>query len=285
MAIVQNAFLIPGSDQKPILTDITYDNEAGQRPAVIYVHGFCGFKDWGNFNLIADLFTRSGFTFIKFNFSHNGTSPEHPEDFVDPEAFALNNYTRELYDLEQVINWCLNPANPCSAYIHPEKIALLGHSMGGGISILKAAQNKNIKALCTWASISVCKTPWRNWPQEKLDEWEKTGAQYYLNSRTNQQLPMYYQLYTDYYTHQEELDIMKAASSLSIPFLICHGTQDTSVTIDNAYLLQQAAPHSRLFTVYSDHVFGRKHPWTSVILPLPAQEVVEECIRFFRAHL
>ena len=68
--------------------------------------------------------------FVKFNFSHNGTTLENPSDFKDLESFGNNNFSKELYDLDKVISWI------CSKFKCPE-ITLLGHSRGGGISMLK----------------------------------------------------------------------------------------------------------------------------------------------------
>ncbi len=60
--------------------------------------------------MIAGQFVRAGFAFLKFNFSHNGTTPDHPQDFVDLEAFGNNNYTKQLFDLGKVL--ALHDANP-----------------------------------------------------------------------------------------------------------------------------------------------------------------------------
>jgi dienelactone hydrolase len=155
-----NNILLSGSAGKPMATDIFFDEQSGKRPVVIYAHGFNGFKDWGGFDLIAAQFAAAGFTFVKFNFSHNGATPERPEDFSDLDAYAENNYSRELDDLAAVIDWVASTDNPYAAVIDNQYIGLLGHSMGGGISIIKAAEDSRVKALVTWASISECKTPW-----------------------------------------------------------------------------------------------------------------------------
>lgn len=285
MPLRQSTFLLPGSNQRPMLLDITYDDLRGQCPVVVYAHGFNGFKDWGNFNLIAEQFVQAGFTFVKFNFSHNGTTPEQPEDFADLEAFAENNYTRELHDLDQVLQWITAENNPFAEYMDSRNTGLIGHSMGGGISILQTAVDKRIRALVTWASITACKTPWGSWPAERMAEWRETGVQYYLNGRTQQQMPMHYQLYEDYVQHQEQLDILQAATSISVPFLICHGTEDTSVSVSNAYLLHGANPATELFLSETDHVFGRKHPWTESVLPEAMQQVTDRSIAFFHTAL
>ncbi|MEO6070306.1 MAG: alpha/beta fold hydrolase [Chitinophagaceae bacterium] len=280
MTIIKN-IIIEGADEKPIALDLFY-KELNLKPVVIYAHGFNGFKDWGNFDLIARQFAKD-FIFIKFNFSHNGTTPEDPETFIDLDAFGQNNYTKELEDLQRVIDWTLHPGNPFLQNKTSQNCYLIGHSMGGGIALLKASEEKRVTGIATWASIAACTTPWGSWPDEKMEEWKSTGIQYILNSRTQQQMPLRYQLYQDYESNKERLDILRAVGSLTIPLLICHGMEDNSVPVSKAYEIKDAAKNAILFTVTSDHVFGRKHPWTEVHLPDPMQQVIDKTISFFKA--
>lgn len=272
--------VITGANGKPITLDIFY-KEGDPKPLVIYAHGFNGFKDWGRFDLVATQFAEAGFCFIKFNFSHNGTTPEATEEFVDLEAYGNNNYTKELSDLQTVIDWALHENNPYNAAIDKTKVYLIGHSRGGGIALLKGAEEQRIKGIATWASVSQCKTPWGSWPEERIEKWKECGVEYYTNSRTKQQLPIYYQLYEDYQMNQKRLDIIKTVKELTIPVLICHGTKDEAVAVANAHLLSDAAKDAELFLVESDHVFGRKHPWMEDHLPQPMQDAVIKTIQFF----
>jgi dienelactone hydrolase len=274
--------IIPGSDNLPITIDIFFENEQEKKPVAIYAHGFNGFKDWGNFDLIAEKFAAAGFVFVKFNFSHNGTSLENPEEFTNLEAFGNNNYTKQLTDLQLVMDWVCDPANGYQSAMNINNICLIGHSMGGGIAILYAATDNRVKKLITWAAISECKTPWGNWPADKMEEWKQSGVAYYHNSRTHQQMPMYYQLYEDYMQNSEKLDIQKAIGQLDIPILICHGAADPAVPVENAYLLKSRQPSAQLFINDSDHVFGRKHPWTTNELPAAMDAVVEACLQFLK---
>ncbi|RYF86391.1 MAG: alpha/beta fold hydrolase, partial [Chitinophagaceae bacterium] len=243
--IKRKNLIITGEEEKPIALDIFLAER--KQPLVIYAHGFNGFKDWGNFDLIATQFAEAGFAFLKFNFSHNGTTPESPEDFVDLDAYGQNNYTKELADLQTVIDWALSNQNPQRRFIDEMKIYLIGHSRGGGIVLLKAAAEKRVKAVATWASVAECKTPWGGWPEERLKQWKTTGVDYYINSRTKQQLPLYYQLLEDYQNNKERLNILAAVQQLKIPLLICHGTSDEAVPVQKAHLLKQAAKNAELF--------------------------------------
>ena len=274
--------IIPGSNNMAITLDLFYKKVSTALPVVIYAHGFNGFKDWGNFDLIADQFAAAGFLLLKFNFSHNGTTPDQPYDFTNLEAFANNNYSRQLTDLAIITDWICSASNIYRDVMSADEIYLMGHSMGAGISILHAAHDSRIKKLITWASITECKTPWGTWPQDKLEEWKRSGVQYYTNSRTKQELPMYYQLYEDYTNNTDKLNIQEAAKNLSIPVLICHGSADTAVPVQKAYDLKSWFPLAQLFIVESDHVFGRSHPWTEDNLPGPMQAVVDKSISFLK---
>lgn len=283
MQSIKNISVI-GSNGRAMGMDIFYKETDGKCPVVIYVHGFNGFKDWANFDLIATEFAQAGFFFVKMNLSHNGTSLDQPEDFVDLEAFGNNNYSKELYDVGVIIDWVCDEKNAYKDFFNASQINLIGHSRGGGIAILKAYQDSRIHSLITWASVAECKTPWGNMSANKLANWKESGAIYYTNKRTQQQLPLYYQLYEDYLFHEKQLNIQVAIASLKIPVLICHGTNDEAVPFENAKKLKSWKQNAQLFSVNSDHVFGRKHPNTDNNIPVPMKEVILESIKFLNSN-
>ena len=91
--------ILKGKHGRPFLADVFYEKNGIKKPVVIFSHGYRGFKDWGPFNLIAHKFAESGLVFVKFSFSHNGTTVDNPMEFVDLEAFGNDNITIELDDL------------------------------------------------------------------------------------------------------------------------------------------------------------------------------------------
>ena len=272
---------IPGTKGKPMGVDIFYRGNK-PKPTIIYAHGFNGFKDWGNFDLIAERFVQAGFTFIKFNFSHNGTTPEQPEEFVDLKSYSENNYTTELNDMELVINWTLGNDNPAKETVDPDRLFLIGHSMGGGIVLVKASEDKRVQGVATWASVGALTTPWGKWSAEKIEQWREKGVEHIKNGRTGQDMPLAYQLCQDFTTNKERLDVERAMERIQVPVLLCHGTQDEAVPVETASRLAALNHQATEFILETDHVFGRKHPCKVAYLPDATQQIVDRTSAFFK---
>ena len=276
--IIEKNIILNRANKKPILIDTFYSENISNQSILIFCHGYKGFKDWGAWNLMAETIARAGFCFIKFNFSHNGGTMENPIDFPDLEAFGNNNYTKELDDLSDVINWTQNHLKN-NTLINLSKICLIGHSRGGGIAILKASEDDRITKLITLASVSDFGR--RTATKGSLDEWQKNGVKYVLNGRTKQQMPHYYQFYEDFKTNEKRLHIESAEKRLKIPHLIIHGNNDTSVLLDEAKELHNWNPDSQLEIIKNtDHVFNTKHPWEEPELSKELKEVSKLIIEF-----
>jgi dipeptidyl aminopeptidase/acylaminoacyl peptidase len=272
------SYIIQGKHDKSILIDSKYLENGTKKPIILFCHGYKGFKDWGAWNLMAENFANSGFFFIKFNFSYNGGTLEEPIDFPDLEAFGYNNYTKELEDLEAVIDWVLlNEAIKKEA--DTDNINLLGHSRGGGIVLIKAEEDNRIKKVISLAGVSDYKV---RFPQGiALNNWKKDGVYFVENGRTKQQMPHYFQFFTDFIENEERLTINRAVKNLKIPHLIIHGSGDTSVSVEEAKQLHKWNPKSKLKIIDgANHVFGASHPWTSNKIPDSLQKAIDITISF-----
>lgn len=275
---IDKNFVLHRTNKKPILLDTFYSEKFSNQPIVIFCHGYKGFKDWGAWNLMAKSIAEAGICIIKFNFSHNGGTMENPIDFPDLEAFGNNNYSLELDDLNDVINWVTKTFKD-NPFVDTKNLVLIGHSRGGGITILKSSKDERIKKLITLAS--VCDFSKRTATIGNLEEWKELGVKYVLNGRTKQKMPHYYQFYEDFKANEKLLDIEAAEKQLQIPHLIIHGNNDTSVSIDEAYILHKWNPNSQLEIIEAaDHVFNVKHPWEKNFLSIELQKVVDLVIAF-----
>lgn len=278
--IIHKNKVLTTENKKPILYDVYYKQSEVSRPMVIFCHGYKGFKDWGAWHLVAEAFAEAGFCFAKFNFSHNGGTMEEPIDFPDLEAFAENNFSLELEDLDRVLNEVENGNENLPKGI--SSISLIGHSRGGGIVLIKAEEDKRIDKVVTWASVSDFKARFQEGTEE-FQSWKETGLTHVENSRTKQLLPHNFQFYKDFKANEERFSIARAVKNIKIPQLIFHGSEDPTVSLKEGKAIHSWNPKSKLVVIEeADHVFNAKHPWIENKLPEALKNVVEETIEFLK---
>jgi len=278
--MIKDTTIIQGKHNKPILIDCTYLANGFPKPIIIFCHGYKGFKDWGAWNLMANAFAEAGFYFMKFNFSYNGGTVNQPIDFPDLEAFGNNNYILELDDLNSVMDW-VSSNKEIKKEADIKNTTLLGHSRGGGIVSIKAEEDPRIKNVISLAGVSDFKA---RFPKGKnFDLWKKNGVYYVENGRTKQQMPHYFQFYTNFIENEKRLTIKRAIRNINIPHLIIHGDADTSVSIEEAKILHQWNPNSKLEVIKgANHVFGTHQPWEEDEIPEDLGKMIQVIIAFLQ---
>ncbi|WP_184545097.1 alpha/beta hydrolase family protein [Mucilaginibacter sp. FT3.2] len=272
--IRKDNYTLPGAKGRPMLIDVTYDDAFKNAPVVIFAHGFKGFKDWGTHNLVANYFAQNGFKYLKFNFSHNGTTPDNPLEFTDLIAFSDNTFSIELEDLGTIIDFACSGSGMAAA----SDVYLIGHSMGGGISIIKSAEDSRIKKLITMASIS---SFYNLWPEEIEIQWRLQRIIYMPNKRTGQQMPLKSTLLDDLDNYPKRLDILKQAGKVKQPWLLMHGDADPTVPLSHAEELYAAHPDTEFVVLPGgDHTFGGSHPYLNDALPASLITFCDTAISF-----
>ena len=275
-----NNQIIEGSAGRPILFDVYFAHDRKPKPAIIFSHGFKGYKDWGAFHLMAEYFASKGFIFYKFNFSHNGGTVDNPIDFPDLTAFGLNNYSIELNDLGLMIDHVVEKRVHDDHDVDITDIYLLGHSRGGGISILKANEDNRISRLSVMAAVSDFEMRFPN--EADRMTWKNEGVQFIQNSRTMQDMPLYYQFYEDFDANRNRLNIPEATRMLRQAMLIVHGDADETVHVSEAHRLHEYNPEAMLCIVEgANHTFGMRQPWTEATLPLHFEQALQAAHSFF----
>jgi len=258
-----------------ILIDVRAGGRGTPRPAVVVVHGFKGFKDWGLWPSLAERMARAGLSAVTLNLSGSGV--DDTGELVHAERLGHNTFSEELQDLRRVTDALLAGALGVAP---PSAMGLLGHSRGGGIAVLYTAGDARIEALVTWAAISTVE----RWPAPQRVAWRAAGMNEVKNVRTGEVLPLYTDVLDDIERNATALDIEAAARRVSVPWLILHGTDDEAVSRAEGERLAASAPRARFVPVEgAGHTFGAVHPWRGAT---PALEQVEDTtLAFFAEHL
>lgn len=247
----------------PLRCDIRWSSEFVKNrgksfPVVIICHGFKAFKDWGPFPSIGRSFAKNGFVSIVLNFSHNGIG-EEPKKFVEHEKFSLNTISIEIDDVKTILSEidknCLS-----LPFVDKTKIALIGHSRGGGVSIVTAKEDDRVKAVAALSTIAY----FNRYTDEQKQRWREKGF-VQLHSVSDQKIfQIKTSLLDDIEYNSDRLNIINAVESLHKPLLIIHGTADIPVKIEEAEKLYSVSDKDHTKFVRLDnvgHMYGAKHPY------------------------
>ena len=275
----KKSFFINNRQGDRMASDLRYPESGKNLPLIIFCHGFKGFKDWGSFPYMLEKIAEAGNFVLSFNFSYNGTGEKESEqsEFTRLDLFAKNTFSRELDDLESVIDFMAE--NKDNYGYDKDKIYLIGHSRGGGTVILIASRNRHIKKLITLASVN----RFNRYNDSMLNKWKEAGFIESLNTRTKQMMRMNYTLAEDIINNSERLDIQNAVSKLNIPYLIIHGMQDLSVDYSDAEDLHARSNKEQtelLLIEKTGHTFGTEHPFKGTSDAF--EEVIRRIIEFFK---
>jgi uncharacterized protein len=227
-------------------------------PVVVICHGFKGFKDWGFFTWLADQIAAAGCAAVRFNFSLNGVG-EDLQNFTELDKFEQNTFSRELADVLAVLGKLEAGDLPANNRLDFSRIGILGHSRGGAIALLTAANDKRIRALTTWSSV-----PNLFWYPDTHKQWRADGYHAIFNARTKQEMRLGIGLLDDMTDNRQSLDVLAHAGTLQVPTLIVHGVNDEAVPVEAAEMIHRAlgADHKQLCLVENaGHTYNAVHPF------------------------
>lgn len=219
-------------------------------PFVVLCHGFKGFMDWGFLPLVSTLLAEAGFVVFSLNASGCGVGDD-PLEMTDEDAFFRDTYTRQLEDIAKVRAFARAVDG-----VDSEREVLMGHSRGGGMAIVAAAEDPPA-ALVTWAAIDEAD----RFDEPTKKQWRADGELRVPNARTGQVHRLSLAALEDFEEHHERLNILAAAGRLKARFLAIHGREDTTVPCQAAERLAAAAPGGRSVIVeLGDHALNVQHP-------------------------
>ena len=253
----------------------------GGAGAIIVCHGFKGFKDWGFFPYLAErLVIGTGCAVASFNFSGSGIGPDL-ETFTDLEGFGRNTFSREVADLEAILDGLRAGRLGDARLDPPHPVGVIGHSRGAAAAILVGARRPEVRAVVTWAGIgSVFR--YEEWFAESLGDGDVMEV---VNARTGQRLPLYRDVLDDLRRNRAALDMGAAAGRLGSSLLIVHGTADEAVPVAEAHALHGATGGGADLAIIdgAGHTMDASHPFPGTNPNL--DEAVRLTVSHFGRHM
>ena len=247
-------------------------------PTVIVVHGFKGFLRWGFFPELQERLAQAGFLSLAINLSGSGVG-EDLENFTEDQAFHDSTPSRDAEDLQSVLDALRAGKIPG---VDLDRLAILGHSRGGGSALLHAERCAAYRAVLTWASVA---------HSNRFDEatqagWRAAGVLEVRNARIGKLHRMGLAWLDDVEQNAAELDILAACSRLKTPTLLLHGDADMAVPSSDMAAIQAAfAPQVARSVLIegAGHTFGAVHPWRGSNPQL--EQAFEASLRFLDEKL
>jgi len=251
------AFTLETDERLPIRGD--FDAPADGAPAVVCVHGFKGFKDWGFWPETARRLVLAGFAAVRFNFSHSGIGKDLAS-FTETELFETGTYSREVEDLRIVLREVGEGRLPGAEGFRPRRIGLLGHSRGAVSALALAAREELLVAsVALWNPVA--SVLW--WDEKARALWRREGFWEVVNARTGQVFRVRAALLEDAETNSQRLDPVGNAGRLTAPLLAVVAAEDESVPPESGRKIARAVPAPGATLVElpaTGHTFGVTHP-------------------------
>lgn len=271
---------IPIKGKGKIVCDVRYPISSNKLlPIVVIVHGFTGHKDWGFLPYLSQKLAENDFISIVLNFTTDCVDPDN-DWFINVEKFATFTISQEVEELNLLINKIL------AKEVLPEfiqniadcnKIFLVGQSLGGAVSLIYAATFNRVEKIVLLGTVG---TLFR-YTKRQVSDWKEKGVWVFTNTRSGQELKINFSYYQDLVENDYKLE--KYLSSISIPILYIHGSEDLTVPLKEIESLIRRAknPFVELKIIQNTgHTFGIDHPFVQPSKPLI--EAIDETIKFFK---
>lgn len=187
-------------------------------PLAVICHGFVGNRIGVDriFVKAARELAQEGYMVIRFDYAGCG---ESSGNYGGEDMESMIAQTRAVLDY-----------GISSADVDPQRVTLIGHSLGGAVALLTSIRDRRVKNLVLWASVGypfndIVKIVGR----EAYDRAVKNGSADYVGYSFT---PVYFNSLAAFQPFQE-------ASKFSGDVLVIHGTSDDVIPVDYAFLYQK----------------------------------------------
>ncbi len=261
-----NNWEIPGLAGLPI-RGTTHMPTGDARAAVIIVHGYYGYKEYGMFPWLAAHFCQAGHVVHRVNLSHSGM--DHGHGPFDEQAVQRDTWSRGVED----IGVLLRAIDSGVLAGQGRGVILAGHSRGGSTCLLAAGRHgrdADYSALIGVVSLSAPANLDRLTDEAKAELW-RSGTLESSSSRTGQRLHVGLAWLQEQLDDPEGHDLLRQVARIQTPIGLIHGAEDATVDASDAVTMAQANPaRTRVRLIEGgDHVFNTPNPFADDAPPSP----------------
>lgn len=207
------------------------DFSAGDRPCVVLLHGFTAYKDLGIIDSLFSSFASAGRCVLRFDFSGNGESQG---------SFGESTFSKQADEVVDALNWLQREHGV-------QQAVLVGHSMGGAVALLAAADDR-VQGV---VSLAAPVRPQR--VHDRRPERFSVGTRLSVPRVKGVDIPA-----RDYVVSERWLADAKRVRPLQAvadkPVLAVHGASDSTVPVDESEALADAG--AELAVLEADHFFS-----------------------------
>ena len=200
-------------------------------PMVLVGHGVTSHHDRHYFVELCEALAARGMDALRFSYAGNGSSGGRYEDAT---------ISNEVEDLRGVLD-----------SLGPRKFAYVGHSMGGAVGVLAAVADERIRALVSLAGMV------------RVQEFMERTFGDLVPDRDLMLGREGCPLTSGFLEDASSIgDVLGAASEISVPWLLVHGSADELVPFHDSVEAAEANPRMTNLVELegADHRFSERHP-------------------------
>lgn len=212
-------------------------------PCVIACHGFYSSKDGRKYIEVASKFCENGIAVLRFDFSGCGESDGR---------FEETTLKGRIEDLNSALKF---------VRCRMDSVGLLGRSLGGSLAILKAAENRWIRAVVAWSTPANLEEIFRGMKKIGNEWFEYHGLK----------------VKTEFLDDLQAYDVIEATRKVQ-HLMIIHGSLDEQVSSKHAEDLYENAAEPKMLKI----IEGANHRFTD---DNHRREAVELSLNWFKRHL